>query len=142
LAETYLREQISRILQMPPAGLDAHQSLNNLGIDSLMAVELRNHVQAHLGVIIPLAKLLQDPTIAQLAEVVLDQVTGEPTSGQSEPAAAPSQDQSRSADAPAPQPSAADDVSVEATIARLSELSDEEVEAMLRHVLSKEKQQA
>lgn len=150
LAEDYFRDEISRVLRLPPAGLDAHQSLNNLGIDSLMAVELRNHVQAHLGVTIPLAKLLQDPTIAQLAGVVLEQLGDAPI------------DQSPLSPVPAPHylagplSGAADsaaaalaqaagavsgDVALEATLARLHELSDEEVDAMLRQVLSKERSQ-
>ena len=56
--------------------LDIHQSLGNLGIDSLMAVELRNHVQASLGIVIPVAQLLQDPSISQLAQGICRRIEG------------------------------------------------------------------
>jgi aryl carrier-like protein len=130
LAEHYLRQQISRVLRMPPERLDSHQSLNNLGIDSLMAVELRNHVQAHLGVMIPLAKLLQDPTIAQLSDVILQQLGDVPPSEQvAEQAAIPHEMNAASA---------APDVALE----NLEELTDEQVDAMLRQMLKEDQQQA
>jgi acyl transferase domain-containing protein/acyl-CoA synthetase (AMP-forming)/AMP-acid ligase II/acyl carrier protein len=143
LAENYLRERISRVLRMAPEKLGADQSLNNLGIDSLMAVELRNHVQANLGVTIPLARLLQDPTIAQLAQVVLDQV-GSAT----EPAAAPPHKPPAQAkgSAPALQPALPSPItradSAEEPSPDVQDLSDEEVDALLRQMLSEEEQQA
>jgi myxalamid-type polyketide synthase MxaE and MxaD len=151
LAEDYLRQQIGRVLRMAPERLDANQSLNNLGIDSLMAVELRNHVQAHLGVMIPLAKLLQDPTIAQLGEVILQQF------GDSPPAAAGSgvstsgtSQSSLAINSPGLQqaPSsthAQADPAIDATHAaleKIDELTDEQVDAMLRQMLTEEQQQA
>jgi acyl carrier protein len=148
LAESYLRERISRVLGVPSERLDAHQSLNDLGIDSLMAVELRNHVQSQLGVSIPLAKLMQDPTLAQLAQVVLEQLDGAPP-----PALAPAQPAIPS---PAPatakataQPAAASKTnsapsahSAAETLAQIHELSDDQVDALLRRMLSEEEQQA
>jgi phthiocerol/phenolphthiocerol synthesis type-I polyketide synthase C len=140
LAEEYLRDRISRVLRMPPEKLDARQSLNNLGIDSLMAVELRNHVQAHLGVTIPLAKLLQDPTIAQLAQTVLDQIDAAPQPSAAEPTAA-----GTTAAPPTPvstQQSEPSDASAQEALAQLQDLTDEEVDALLRQMLSEEEQQA
>ncbi len=78
MAEDYLRQQLGRVLRMPAAALDVRQPLNSLGIDSLMAIELRNRVHADLGVMVPLGRLLQDPTIAQLVEVVLAELDGSP----------------------------------------------------------------
>ncbi|MEK6250310.1 MAG: beta-ketoacyl reductase, partial [Planctomycetales bacterium] len=75
IIEEYLSNQLSRVLRIPAEELDIQQPLNNLGIDSLMAVELRNHVQANLGVIIPVAQLMQDPSISQLATVLLNDIS-------------------------------------------------------------------
>jgi acyl carrier protein len=162
--ENYLRDEIGRVLRMAPSRLDAHQSLNQLGIDSLMAVELRNHVQARLGVMIPLARLLQDPTIAQLAAVVLDQFGVAPSPSPPSPAPpspsplsqAPASPvlASPSADVPdiAPTQEAATALAgssvlstehtVEAMLDGVRNLSDEEVDALLRQMLSEEQQQA
>ena len=78
LIEQFISEQLSRVLRIDLNELDLHQSLGNLGIDSLMAVELRNHVQASLGIVIPVAQLLQDPSISQLAEGILQQLNDAP----------------------------------------------------------------
>jgi hypothetical protein len=95
-------------------------------------------VQAHLGVTIPLARLLQDPTIAQLAQVVLDQIAGAP---QAEMPAAPPAPPKPSASRPAAPIQASDD-SVQEEFADVQDLSDEEVDALLRQMLSEEEQQA
>jgi hypothetical protein len=45
-----------------------------LGFDSLMAVELRNRVEADLEISLPLVDLLQGPSVAQLSGKLLEQV--------------------------------------------------------------------
>jgi myxalamid-type polyketide synthase MxaE and MxaD len=125
LLQDYLTRQLSRVLRTPPGDLDVELPLNYLGIDSLMAVELRNHIQADLDVTVPVAHLLQRPTIAQLVGVLLDQLEHSPDV----PPIVPAMSDETSRDAPdAPGPS--DELAVE-TLARLDELSDEEVSAML-----------
>ncbi|HTK74403.1 MAG TPA: SDR family NAD(P)-dependent oxidoreductase, partial [Gemmataceae bacterium] len=44
--ESQLREQAARVLRLPAASLDAGVPLNHLGIDSLMAIELKNRIEA------------------------------------------------------------------------------------------------
>jgi malonyl CoA-acyl carrier protein transacylase len=75
LLESYLHEQVARILQMPVSKLNVQQSLTNLGLDSLMAIELKNQVENNLEVLIPVTKLLERPSIAQLTEELFQQVT-------------------------------------------------------------------
>ena len=43
------------------------QPLTKLGIDSLMAVELKNRVEIDLELTIPVTALLQGPSLAQLS---------------------------------------------------------------------------
>jgi len=74
MVQQLLGRQIARVLRIPAAELDRNQPLNYLGIDSLMAVELRNHVQAHLGVVVPVAQLLENASTAQLAESIVNQL--------------------------------------------------------------------
>ncbi|HEY0993168.1 MAG TPA: amino acid adenylation domain-containing protein [Kofleriaceae bacterium] len=64
----YLRRELARVLRLPEARIDIAQPLNRLGLDSLMAVELKNGIEADLGVMVPVVRFLQGPSIAQLAE--------------------------------------------------------------------------
>jgi len=78
LLESHLGEHIAGVLGFSASKLsdvDAQQPLNTLGIDSLMALQLKNRIEADLGVVIPIAYLLQGPSVAQLAMQVLEQLT-------------------------------------------------------------------
>jgi phthiocerol/phenolphthiocerol synthesis type-I polyketide synthase C len=66
--QRYLRQHVSRILGLIPADLVFDRPLNKLGLDSLMAVELRNRVESDLGISVPVVSLLQGPTVIELAE--------------------------------------------------------------------------
>jgi acyl carrier protein len=72
-----IRDQLARVLGMSPAKLDVEESLLNLGLDSLMAVEIGNQVQAMVGVEVPTMKVMEGLSIAGLAEFVLEQLSGE-----------------------------------------------------------------
>jgi len=74
ILETYLREQAARVLRLSVSKLDVQRSFTMLGFDSLMAVELRNRVEADLGIALPLVDLLQGPSVAQLSGRLLEQV--------------------------------------------------------------------
>ncbi|WP_067855669.1 type I polyketide synthase [Nocardia shimofusensis] len=50
------------------------QSFQSLGLDSLMAVELRNKVREHTGIVVPLGAILADSDPTALAGYLLDQV--------------------------------------------------------------------
>lgn len=58
---------LSTILKIKPSDMDMTQSLNSSGIDSLLAVDLKNHLKQQMGVDWPLVRFLQDETIEQLA---------------------------------------------------------------------------
>ena len=50
------------------------QPLTKLGIDSLMAVELKNRVESDLGLIVPVTALLEGPSLAQLSARLVTQL--------------------------------------------------------------------
>jgi acyl carrier protein len=50
---------------------DPDRSLMEMGMDSLMAMELRNRIQAALKVQMPVAELLNGPSIRQLTDQLL-----------------------------------------------------------------------
>jgi acyl transferase domain-containing protein/acyl carrier protein len=72
--EVQFREQVARVLRLPATALDVEQPLNGLGIDSLMAVELKNRIEADLGVTVPMVKFLEGPSVRDLAEMVAGQL--------------------------------------------------------------------
>ena len=53
-----------------------NQPLSTLGIDSLMAVELKNRIESDLQVAVPLIKVIQGPSVAELAALLLSQLAG------------------------------------------------------------------
>ena len=132
LIEQFISEQLSRVLRIDVDELDLHQSLGNLGIDSLMAVELRNHVQASLGIVIPVAQLLQDPSISQLAQGILEQLDDAPLSVAQVAVTTETMDEQHTR--------AEDELLAEQALEKLDTMSDSEVEAMLSQMLDGEKE--
>ena len=59
LLQTYVKEQVARVLGLSPPQLDIEQPLTNLGLDSLMAVELKNRIFSDLGINVPMVRFLQ-----------------------------------------------------------------------------------
>ncbi|MBF6181917.1 type I polyketide synthase [Nocardia otitidiscaviarum] len=77
---TALSQQISRIFDMPVERLAQDVGLTDLGMDSLMAGQIRNMLAKHLEIDFPTMGLMRGPTIVELADEVLAQLQGE-TSG-------------------------------------------------------------
>src|SRR5262249_10269418 len=50
LVEAHVRWVVARVLGLTPDWLDAQRPLVDLGLDSLMAIELRNRIEVDLGV--------------------------------------------------------------------------------------------
>jgi NADPH:quinone reductase-like Zn-dependent oxidoreductase/thioesterase domain-containing protein/SAM-dependent methyltransferase/acyl carrier protein/NADP-dependent 3-hydroxy acid dehydrogenase YdfG len=74
MARLYVVEQVAKVLGASAKQLDADRPLNELGFDSLMAVELKNKVETDLSINIPARELLDVPTIDRLVLVVLSQL--------------------------------------------------------------------
>ncbi|MBN3925716.1 type I polyketide synthase [Nostoc sp. NMS4] len=69
-----IREQVAKIMGIALAKLDITRSLLQVGLDSLMAVELSNRFKSEMGVNIPTMKIMQGLSISQLAEISLEQL--------------------------------------------------------------------
>ena len=76
LVET-LCEEIGQVLRLPADKVDPSKNVFDLGMDSLMAVELRMSVEERLGVEVPAMALSEGVSVTQLAERLRDGVIGE-----------------------------------------------------------------
>ncbi|MEU8380857.1 SDR family NAD(P)-dependent oxidoreductase [Streptosporangium sp. NPDC048865] len=87
-----LTEWVAGVLRTSPAAVDPEVPLTRLGLDSLMAVELRNLLEARLGVRLPTPAFLDGPTVVELAERVGahlgDRPAGDPVADARDPMAA------------------------------------------------------
>jgi acyl carrier protein len=73
MLETYLIEFLARSLQLPKDQLNSQQSLATW-LDSLMAIVLRSQIETDLHMRVPMEKFFGETTVAQLAELLLNQL--------------------------------------------------------------------
>jgi acyl carrier protein len=75
LLVSYLRDQVGRVLGLKEDHLSLQQPLTDLGLDSLMAVELKNRIENNLGVAVPMVEFLRGPSLNELSTRILEQLT-------------------------------------------------------------------
>ncbi len=75
MLETYFRTELAKVLGLSPNRVDVRQPVNNLGLDSIMAIELKNTIENILGVDYPIANLLEGPNIIQICEQLVKTIT-------------------------------------------------------------------
>jgi phthiocerol/phenolphthiocerol synthesis type-I polyketide synthase D len=117
LVESFLAGQVVRALRLSadPATLEVTEPLTYLGIDSLIAVELKNMIESELAVAISVVSFLEGASIASTATQVLECLAVE----QLDP----------------PEQSAGEQDSADQLIAQVDQLSDAEVDALLRQMV-------
>jgi phthiocerol/phenolphthiocerol synthesis type-I polyketide synthase C len=72
--ERYLRERVARVFRVPAARVALRTPLKEQGLDSLMSLELRNRLEAELGIAVPATAIWNYPSVAQLAEHLAQQL--------------------------------------------------------------------
>jgi aryl carrier-like protein len=70
LLETLIRDKLARVLGTSADRLDTERPLLQLGVDSLMAVELRNWLESKLQVDLQIVELMRSPSVSGLAELL------------------------------------------------------------------------
>ncbi|NEQ64892.1 MAG: methyltransferase [Symploca sp. SIO2D2] len=70
ILESYFKTQVANILRLAQSDIKVEQSLNTMGLDSLMALELLHRVQNDLQVDIPISDLMVDSSISTVASQV------------------------------------------------------------------------
>ena len=71
----FVRQQAEKTLGISEA-IDAARPLREFGLDSLMSVTLVNRLEAALGIKVSTVKLIQGPSVEQLVDDLLPDVTG------------------------------------------------------------------
>jgi NADPH:quinone reductase-like Zn-dependent oxidoreductase/SAM-dependent methyltransferase/acyl carrier protein len=105
-----VREAVGSVLRVKPDNLRDDQPLTDLGLDSLMGVEIETSLEAAVGVALPPTSLMRARTIGQIASLIAGHLGGAAPVAESTPAA----------------------VQAEATSAvDLDAISDEEIERLL-----------
>lgn len=73
----FVTDAISRIVEVEPGSVDLGQTWRSLGVDSLMAVELRNRIEAGLHVSVPVETLQSETAISQTVDMLLEGLKAE-----------------------------------------------------------------
>ena len=75
MLNAFLADQVQRALALPASqAVDRHESLLNLGMDSLMAMELRNRLLSTIGVRMAVADLLEGASVTDIGRVLMRQL--------------------------------------------------------------------
>jgi acyl carrier protein len=115
LVAAHVRQHVGRVLGLDaPQELDPRQPLIELGIDSLMAVELRNSLGGSLDQTLPVTLLFDHPTVEALVDYLMSDLLSRAAAGPPESEAADAADAARTQ-----------------TVLELEALSDEEAERLL-----------
>jgi acyl carrier protein len=74
----FVRGEVASVLgHEDPEAIDVHRAFNELGFDSLTAIELRNRLSGACGVQLPATLAFDYPSSAALSEFLLSQVSSE-----------------------------------------------------------------
>ncbi len=82
LLKTAVAEEAANILRLPPATIDPLRPLSEMGMDSLMAVELRLALENRLRVDLPLMSLAEGTSIASIAGRLAGAMSSRPQASQ------------------------------------------------------------
>ncbi|KAA0911383.1 type I polyketide synthase [Pusillimonas sp. ANT_WB101] len=72
-----IKGELSDILRLPVARIDASKSVYDMGLDSLLGVELMLALESRFGVRLPVMTLGETPTIAGLADKLISKLRGD-----------------------------------------------------------------
>jgi acyl transferase domain-containing protein/acyl carrier protein len=74
LLEEHLQDVVAHVMRLNRSTLTNDQPLNSLGLDSMLAIELRVNLEKGLDVKLAVVELLKGPTIAELAASLQEQM--------------------------------------------------------------------
>ena len=119
--DNYLRKQLVLALGIDEASIDPEKSIMQYGLDSLMALEIKNRIEIECGVGIPIVKFLEGPTLINLTSLLEEQLTNKVPVEKVEPTISESQE-----------PSAGE------LLSDLDSIDDTQVELLLKKMMEKD----
>ena len=72
-----MRDVVGSVLRVKPDSLREDQPLTDLGLDSLMGVEIETMLESSIGVALPPTSLMRARTIGQIANLLAEQMGSE-----------------------------------------------------------------
>jgi acyl carrier protein len=126
VAEDTVCAQLAPVLRVAPERIDRQRTMKAMGLDSLMALELRNRLEAASGLTLSATAAWNHPTVALLAEHLAGRL------GIALDATAPDADLASGGDTDLPAADAADTAPADAP----ADVSADELAAMLRDELA------
>jgi myxalamid-type polyketide synthase MxaB len=85
----YFGKQLAAIMGLEAEDIDVTQPLNTLGLDSLMAIELKNKIENKLRITLPMALFMKEPSVSTLADHVASTYGSETNTAASESSPSP-----------------------------------------------------
>ncbi|MEG4277135.1 amino acid adenylation domain-containing protein [Microcoleus sp. MON1_C1] len=76
--ETYLRQQVARVLKVSISQIQSAQGFSNLGLDSLAVFEFKNQIESDLKIALSIEDLFLELSLAQLAAKILENLAEAP----------------------------------------------------------------
>jgi acyl carrier protein len=110
-----VRDAVGSVLRVKPETLRDDQPLTDLGLDSLMGIEIENTIEGAIGVALPQASLIRARTIGQITALIAEHMGAKRAGGALTVTAARTT---------VPEPASTDELNLDA-------LSDEEIEGLL-----------
>jgi acyl transferase domain-containing protein/NADPH:quinone reductase-like Zn-dependent oxidoreductase/SAM-dependent methyltransferase/acyl carrier protein len=110
-----VRDAVGSVLRVKPETLRDDQPLTDLGLDSLMGIEIENTIEGAIGVALPQASLIRARTIGQITALIAEHMGAKRAGGALMVTAARTV---------VPEPASTDELNLDA-------LSDEEIEGLL-----------
>lgn len=120
----YLQQQICLALKLAPDQINLNSSLNMMGMDSLMAMELRNRVKTDLKIDIPVSQIMAGQNTVEIAHYLEEKLSESAVNSQIEKMSETTIEQ----------------LTEEALLNNLNELSDAQVVSLLSTMLTEEEE--
>ena len=75
LLTSYVRQLVAGVLKLNPDQLDTQTALNKIGLDSIMALELRNQLDTDLSAEVPMVKFFQNLSVGGMVALLEEELS-------------------------------------------------------------------
>ena len=135
ILSSHVLNEIAQIMGTSPSSLDLDQPMINLGIDSLMAIELKTRVEIDFGIQLNATQFLAGLTLSGMVDLLYEHATARVSVPGTTPFSPGTPDKSLPLETAERAPDAAITVNSERIVENLEELSEEEIDSLLRSAI-------